>query len=148
MLWLWSGPPDSYYWFYFVSVFQLFLAVEFSSLFHLYIRLIFMGFFLWCCTDELGTLHADWTNVLCIPRHNSARVVATYNRFYAPPPPNPNPSSPSNIFTVRSKAVLLLLCFTISVIVYLCMYILVKFLFWIAVWKYFWEETVELAFCL
>ena len=34
----------------------------------------FISGFVWffgsrrCCTDELGTLHTDWTNVLCIPR--------------------------------------------------------------------------------
>ena len=48
---------ESNCWFSFVSAFQLFLAVESSSLFHLCIRLIFM--FSGCCTDEQGTLHAD-----------------------------------------------------------------------------------------
>ena len=42
MLWFWSGPPESYCWFSFASAFQLFLAIESSSLFHLCIRLIFM----------------------------------------------------------------------------------------------------------
>ena len=30
-----------------------------------------------CCTDELGTLHADWTNVLYTTAELRARVVAT-----------------------------------------------------------------------
>ena len=47
---------------------------------------------------------------------------------------------PPVIFTDRSKAVLLQL-FTISVIVCLCMYILVKVLFWIAVGPFFWERN-------
>ena len=34
MLSLWSGPPESNCWFSFASAFQLFLAVESSSLFH------------------------------------------------------------------------------------------------------------------
>ena len=38
--------------------------------------------------------------------------------------------------------------FTISVIVCLCIYVLVKFLFWTAVWPIFGKETVLLAFCL
>ena len=42
MLWLYSGPPESYCWFSFASAFQLFLAVESSLLFHLCIRLSFM----------------------------------------------------------------------------------------------------------
>ena len=59
-----------------------------------------------CCTDESGTLHADWTNVLYTTAELRARAVATLNRF----------KPPSNVFTDRSKAVLLL-WFTISVIV-------------------------------
>ena len=35
MLWLWSGPLESYFWCSFASAFQLFLAVDSSSLFHL-----------------------------------------------------------------------------------------------------------------
>ena len=35
---------------------------------------------------------------------------------------------------------------TVSVIVCLCMYVLVKFLFWITFWSIFGEETVLLAF--
>ena len=38
--------------------------------------------------------------------------------------------------------------FTISVIVCLCMYVLVKVLCWIAVWPIFGKEIVLLAFCL
>ena len=41
MLYLWSGPPESYCWFSFALVFQLFRAVESSSLFHLCNLLIF-----------------------------------------------------------------------------------------------------------
>ena len=40
------------------------------------------------------------------------------------------------LLTDHSEAVLLL-WFTISVIVYLCMYVLVNVLFWIAVWPFF-----------
>ena len=36
---------------------------------------------------------------------------------------------------------------TISITVCLCMYVLVKFLFWIVVWPIFGKETVLLAFC-
>ena len=48
---------ESNFWFSLASAFQLFLAVESSSLFHLCIRLVFM--FSEMSTDELGTLHAD-----------------------------------------------------------------------------------------
>ena len=41
MLYLWSGPPGSYVWFSFALAFQLFRAVESSSLFHLCNLLIF-----------------------------------------------------------------------------------------------------------
>ena len=41
MLYLWSGPPESYCWFSFALTFQLFRAVESSSLFHLCNLLIF-----------------------------------------------------------------------------------------------------------
>ena len=34
VLYLWSGPPESYCWFSFALAFQLFYAVESSSLFH------------------------------------------------------------------------------------------------------------------
>ena len=37
----WSGPPESYCWFSFALAFQLFRAVESSSLFHLCNLLIF-----------------------------------------------------------------------------------------------------------
>ena len=47
---------------------------------------------------------------------------------------------PRKIFTDRSKA-MLLLWFTISVIVCLCIYALVKFLFLIVVWPIFGKET-------
>ena len=43
---------------------------------------------------------------------------------------------------------MILLWFTISVIVCLCMYVLVKVLFWIAVWHFFGKETVLSVFCL
>ena len=56
-------------------------------------------------------------------------------------------SPPVKQFTDRSKAVLLL-WFIISVIVCLCMYALMKFLFWIALWPMFGKETVLLAFYL
>ena len=51
----------------FCLTFQLFLAVESSSMLHLCIRSRR------CCTRELEILHADWTNVLCIPRQNEGR---------------------------------------------------------------------------
>ena len=51
------------------------------------------------------------------------------------------------IFTVRSNAVFLL-WFTIFVSVCLCMYVLVKCAFWIAVWPIVWKELVLLTFCL
>ena len=61
---------------------------------------------------------------------------------------------PNNIYTDCSKAVLLL-WFTISVILCLFMYVLVNFLFWIAVWPFLGggggaggDDTVLLAFCL
>ena len=41
MLYLWSGPLESYCWFSFALAFQLFRAVESSSLFHLCNLLIF-----------------------------------------------------------------------------------------------------------
>ena len=63
--------------------------------------------------------------------------MATQNRF----------KLPSKFFTDRSKAVLLL-WFTISVSVCLCMYVLVKFLVWIAVQPIFGAETVLMAFWL
>ena len=86
MFWLWSGPSDSYCWFSFASAFQLFLAVESSSLFHFCIRSIFVF-------SEM--LHSCVRN----PSHGlRARVVATKNRF----------KSPSNLFTDRFKAVFLL----------------------------------------
>ena len=41
VLWLWSGPPDSDWWFSFASAFHLFLAAESSLLLCLCLRLIF-----------------------------------------------------------------------------------------------------------
>ena len=55
--------------------------------------------------------------------------------------------APSNIFIDRCKAVLLL-WFTISAIVCLCMYVFVTFLILDSRWAIFGEETVLLAFCL
>ena len=66
-----------------------------------------------------------------------ARVVATYNRF----------KPQSDIFTDRSKAVLLL-WFTISIIVRLSMYFLLNFLFWIAFWPLLLERNCPLDFLL
>ena len=54
---------------------------------------------------------------------------------------------PNKVFTGRYKAVLLL-WFTISVIICLCMYVLVKCLFWIAVLTMFWKKLSFWAFCL
>ena len=39
------------------------------------------------CTDELGTLHADWTNVLCIPRQNQGRGMGPRKFDLSPSPP-------------------------------------------------------------
>ena len=58
-----------------------------------------------------------------------------------------HPYTLSKFFTDLSKAVLLL-WFYVSVIVCLCVYVLVKFLFWIAVGPIFGKETVLLASCL
>ena len=69
-LWLWSGPPESSYWFSFASAFNLFLAVKSSSLFHLCICLVLMF------SEMLHwweVLCAGWTNVLCILRQNWGR---------------------------------------------------------------------------
>ena len=52
---------------------------------------------------------------------------------------------PQSYFTDHSKA-LLQLWFIISVIVFLCMYVLVKFLFWIAVWPIFVKDTMLVVF--
>ena len=59
-----------------------------------------------------------------------ARAVAILNRIMPPTPRTPGKISD------RSMAVFLLL-FTISVIVCLYMYVLVKLLFWIAIWPKF-----------
>ena len=53
-------------------------------------------------------------------------------------------SVPSKIFTDRAKAALQL-WFTISVVVCLCMYVLVKCLIWIADWPHFGKEIVHLV---
>ena len=55
------------------------------------------------------------------------------------------PRSPSKIFTSRFKG-MLLLWFTISVIVCLCMYVLVKVLFWIAVWPFLGKRNCPFGF--
>ena len=57
------------------------------------------------------------------------------------------PPQPRAIFTDRSKAVLLL-WFTILLIVCVCMYVLVKFIFWIAVWPIVWERNRPFGFLL
>ena len=75
------------------------------------------------CTNKLETLNSDRTTVLCIPRQNwrGGGVGGGLKSIYPPPPPN-------KFFTNRSKAALLL-WFTISVIVCLCIYVLVIYVF-------------------
>ena len=120
MLWLWSGPPESYWWFSYASAFQLFLAVESSRLFYLCIRFDF--YVRWwvrkpfTLTDQMSCVYHDRTKGEW-PR----KIDLSPNT--APHPPPPHPSS-SNIFTDRSKAVLLL-WFTIFVTVCLCMFVIV-----------------------
>ena len=81
-----------------------------------------------CCTDELETLHADWTIALCV--YHGRRGLW---------PRKIGLSHPQWYFYWPFQAVILL-WFTISVIICLCMYFLVKVLFillWIAVWPTF-----------
>ena len=124
MLWLWSDPPESSCLFSFASAFQLFLAVESSSLFLLCVCLIFFLFSRRCCTDELETLHVDWTNVLCIPRQNQGRGL------WPPPPSHVMFYWP---FQGGASAVVYYFCHCISLGSHLAI---------------FFKETVLLAFCL
>ena len=91
----------------------------------------FISVFVWflcyrrCCTDELETLHADWTNVFVY--HGRTKVTGF--------------GHVNSIFTDRSKAVFLL-WFTISIILCLCMFVFVQSLFWIAVWSLFGKKLL------
>ena len=87
MLWLWSGQPESYCWVSFASAFQLFLAVESSSLFHLCIRLIFIfsEMLHWWVrnpftrTEEMSCVYHGRTK---------GEGCGHVNRFKLPPPPS------------------------------------------------------------
>ena len=120
------GPPESNCWFSFASAFQLFVA-ESSSLFHLCIRLIFMfsEMLHWWFRSPSRGLHK------CRVYHGrTKREGCGYvNSIYVPRRPlHTHIHTPSKVFKDRSKA-MLLLWFTISVIVCLCMYVLVIFCF-------------------
>ena len=114
-----------------------FLAVKSLLLFCLCIRLFFMfpemlHWWVW-------GLHAGWGEggglVYAVAKLGVSREIW------------PHLCTPVEFFSGRSRAVLLL-WFTNSVIVCLCMYFLVKFLFRTAFWPILGKETVLLAFCL
>ena len=62
----------------------------------------FISVFVWflCswrfCTDELETLHVDWTNVLCIPRQTEGRGLWPRKIDLSPPPPPPPLPTPNH----------------------------------------------------
>ena len=76
--------------FLFAPAFQLFHAVESSSLFHLCKYLIYLCSRR-CSTNELGSLHADWTNYVSKPRRVLCKIDLS-----PPPPPSraPYPHAP------------------------------------------------------
>ena len=45
-----------------------------------------------CSTDELGCLHADWTNYVSRPRQKQGRGVWPRKIDLSPPPPSPPPT--------------------------------------------------------
>ena len=94
---------------------------------------------------KLSQIISDW--LFCTFCDVVAKI--TYELNTKPPSPPTNPLPPSNfLLTVPRRC--FCLWFTISVIVPVClyMYVLVKLLFWIAVWPIFGKETVLLASCL
>ena len=147
MLWLWSGYRSP--------------TVSFRSLQHFSYFLLsspyrcFISVFVWflcsrrCCTDELGTLHVGWTNFFCIPRHNYGRGLWPHKIDLSSPTTLPRPLTlaPSSIFTDFSKVVLLL-WFSISVILCLCMFDNGAIFILDSRLAILWTETALLAFCL
>ena len=98
-----------------------------------------------CCTDESGTLHVNWTNVLFIPWQNLGRGLWPRKIGLSPPPPIP-PHTPVIFywpFPVGASAVVHYFCNCMSLPV--CPG---EILFLIAVWPFWGKETVLLAFCL
>ena len=97
-----------------------------------------------CCTDKLETFHADWTNV----HHGKTKGEGCghVKSIYPPPPSHsPNPRNHPRFFllTVLKRCFCYGLLFI--VIVCLCMFVLEKILFWIAVLPLFWGK--KLYFC-
>ena len=172
MLWLWSGSTESnccffFFFFFFSFFFQNYIYViyvEFSTLFHLWILLIFMFSEMlhrWfrhpspglnkCFFAYYGRTKDEGCGyVKSIPPPHTH----THTRPAAPPSPPPQPVFHLVIFllTVPRRYSAVVYFFFI---VYRCMFILVFFfffffflIFWIAVWPTFWKETVLLALCL
>ena len=93
-----------------------------------------------CCTDELETLQADWTNVMYTTAELRARVWP--GKIYL----NPHPLLVKFLLTIPRQCFCCGLLF-LSLYVFACIS-WCKFLFLIGVWPIIGKETVLLAFCL
>ena len=86
MLWFWSGPPETNCWFSFASAFQLILAIETSSLFHVCTRLILCS--RRCSTDELEPLHRTKL-ISCVYHGRTKGEGCGHVKSIQGPPPAP-----------------------------------------------------------
>ena len=97
----------------------------------------FISVFVWflcsrrCSTDELETLHADWTNVLCIPRQDEG-----CGHVKSPPPPS---------LQVRFSLTVPRRCFCCGLL-FLSLYVFACMSCWfflslIAIWPLVWDRN-------